>query len=128
MPLLVACGARTGLPWPDASAVVDGGDASPEAATCEVVMPSPILGCRGARGLISCTDGGVFGEICPSNDLVTCIDGKPPGVDPCSDLCAMNEYNISCSMPPDVSKLPPGCHDLGGILQGLGFYCCPCSP
>jgi hypothetical protein len=95
------------------------------------------VSCEGGEGASS-RQGGLT-MLCISDDLTSCSGcGSTAGTATCTDLCAPNEYGLSCGGPPHFNpdgggdnftyqEPPANCVGMGGTPAGNGYYCCPCE-
>ena len=77
--------------------------------------------------------------LCISDDPTSCSGcGSTAGAATCTDMCAPNEYALSCGGPPHFNpdggvdnftyeQPPANCVGMGGTPAGNGYYCCPCE-
>jgi hypothetical protein len=124
---LVACGGRAvgGTDVNRSPVVSDGGGVTGTCATPD----ASVSGCTSARALLSCGLDGGPGEICFSDNFVSC-PGPPPSYTPCTDQCGTSEYALACGgigpMAPQYNA-PPECRFAGANPGGVAYYCCPCE-
>jgi hypothetical protein len=134
--------------------IPDGGAAAP--STCKWPTSLDDAGpgaCGVGRAYVKCTypsgvscEGGVGASspggltmLCISEDPTSCsgcesISGPPT----CTNMCAPNEYAVSCGGPPRFSsdggfdnfayqQAPANCVGVGGTPAGNLYSCCPCE-
>ncbi len=88
-----------------------------------------ITACSTAKAYVSCADANGTCT-CLSNDPSTCpACGSTAGLT-CQNLCAADEYDISCGGLPGggpYQSVPSNCHAAGTTPGGNTFACCPCG-
>jgi hypothetical protein len=104
--------------------------------TCRGLQSSPrdaaADGCHPARFLLRCMYGGA-GAVCKSDVPDMCLDVLGQGPGKCEDVCAADEYAVSCGTPGfggvrDVTDAaPPSTCAVKFGFEGTSFYCCPCE-
>jgi hypothetical protein len=98
--------------------------------------------CRVGRAFVGCTypsgvicEGGTGASFptmaCISDDPTSCSGcGSIAGAATCTNMCAPNEYAVSCGGLDnfEYQQPPATCVRVGGVTPGgSGFYCCPCE-
>jgi hypothetical protein len=120
--------------WPASLNDAGPGACSVGRAYVQCAYPSGVS-CEGGPGASS-PDGLTMG--CISEDLTNCSGcGSTSGAATCTDMCAPNEYALSCGGPPRLTadggfdstyqQPPANCVGKGGTPAGNGYYCCPCE-
>ncbi len=120
--------------WPASLNDAGPGACSVGRAYVRCTYPSGVS-CEGGPGASS-PDGLTMG--CISEDLTNCSGcGSTSGAATCTDMCAPNEYALSCGGPPRLTadggfdstyqQPPANCVGKGGTPAGNGYYCCPCE-
>jgi hypothetical protein len=94
---------------------------------------------------VSCEAGG--GASSPGGLTMLCLSDDPTscagcvsiaGAATCTDMCAPDEYAVSCGGPPQFSndggsgdfayqEPPANCVGVGGTPAGNAYFCCPCE-
>jgi hypothetical protein len=109
--------------------------------------------CRVGRAYVECKypsgvscDGGLGGSspggltmLCISDDPTSCQGcDSISGPSTCTNMCAPNEYAVSCGGPPLISsdggfdnfayqQAPANCVGVAGTAAGNEYSCCPCE-
>jgi hypothetical protein len=120
--------------WP--ASLNDGGPGACTVGRAYVTCSYPVgVTCEGGLGASGGQGGIEMG--CISDDPTSCGCTSTSGAATCRNMCAPNEYAVSCGGPPHFDEdgssnfayqeTPDGCVGVGATPGGNAYSCCPCQ-